>query len=147
MVTLQKIEEEKLFYQVLSLKVDDTQKGFVATNTFSLAEAWYHSAIARPFAILAAGIPVGFFMGFVNHEKRDYGVWRLMIDKQYQGRGYGRAALALAIEYLRGEGADVVALSYEPENHVAAALYASMGFVLTGEVEDGEVVAKLTFQG
>lgn len=143
MITLIEIKEEQLFYQVLSLAVRDDQKGFVAPNAYSLAEAWYHKAIARPFAILQDDAPVGFFMAFVNHEKRDYGIWRLMIDKRYQGKGYGRAGLALAIEYLKAEGAENITLSYEPENQVAAALYASMGFALTGEMEDNEVVAAL----
>ncbi len=34
------------------------------------------------------------------------------------------------------------ALSYQPDNEVAKALYASLGFVETGEVDDDEVVAR-----
>ncbi|MPN03511.1 hypothetical protein SDC9_150741 [bioreactor metagenome] len=38
----------------------------------------------------------------------------------------------------------MVLLSYEPDNLVAKALYKSIGFVETGDIEDGELVAKLT---
>ena len=39
--------------------------------------------------------------------------------------------------------ADYCALSYEPENEVAAKLYHSMGFVENGEMDDDEIVAVL----
>jgi len=35
-----------------------------------------------------------------------------------------------------------VALSYDPQNTVARSLYASMGFVETGEISDDETVAR-----
>ncbi len=54
--------------------------------------------------------------------------------------------MAKAIELIRtfpyGK-ASVVFLSYEPENVVAKALYASFDFVETGKIEYGELVAKL----
>lgn len=142
MVRLEKITEQNV-YKCLGLQVNDAQKNFVAPNTYSLAEAWVYGDVARPFAIYDGDTLVGFFMGSVDKEKQEYGVWRLMIDKRYQGKGYGRAALRLAVAYLRGEGAGAISLSYEPENTTAGALYASEGFVLTGEVDDGEVVARL----
>jgi len=40
-------------------------------------------------------------------------------------------------------GCRQVALSYRPDNTVARGLYASAGFVETGEMEDDEVVARL----
>ena len=143
MVTLRKITEEN-FFQVMKLSVEDSQKNFVATNLWSLAQAWLSYETARPFAIYAEDTLVGFFMADVKPEEPFFMIWRFMIDKAFQGKGYGRAALLLAIDYLRNEGAKEIFLSYEPENAVAAKLYASVGFVLTGEVDEGELVAKLT---
>lgn len=144
MVLLKEIKEEKLFYQILNLQVEESQKNFVAPNAYSLAEAWFHERIARPFAIaLQDGTPVGFCMGCVDVKKPYFGVWRLMVDRKHQGKGYGRRALKELVAYLKAEGAPEVFLSYEPENTVAAALYRSEGFVETGEVDDGELVAKL----
>ena len=60
-----------------------------------------------------------------------YLIWRFMIDKKYQGKGYGKKAFQLAMDYVRtfpvGE-AKYCWLSYEPENEVARNLYASFGF-------------------
>ena len=43
---------------------------------------------------------------------------------------------------LAADGCDSVALSYSPGNAVARALYLSLGFEETGEMEDDEVVAR-----
>lgn len=47
-----------------------------------------------------------------------YYIWRFMIDKKYQKRGYGKEALKLAINFIRtfpcGK-AEYCVLSYEPE--------------------------------
>ena len=57
----------------------------------------------------------------------------------------GRAAVIQALSLLRTEtGHTPFALSYRPDNVVARRLYASLGFVETGEEEDGELVARLS---
>ena len=64
--------------------------------------------------------------------KDGYLIWRLMIDKAYQGKGYGREAIRLALDYIRtfpAGKAEYCWLSYEPENEVAKQLYGSFGFV------------------
>lgn len=75
-----------------------------------------------------------------------YKICRLMIDKNHQGRGFGRRAMEKALEIIRtfphGK-ADLVVLSYKPDNEAARSLYSSLGFRETGEVEDDEVWAVL----
>lgn len=135
------------FYDVIKLQVNENQQHFVAANLFSLAQAWLYKDNARPFAIYAEDGLVGFCMMSIapkDDGTTEYDIWRFMIDKNFQGKGYGKAALKEAIAFLKKEGAKEISLSYEPENHVAAALYASEGFVPTGEMHDGEAVAKLT---
>ena len=84
----------------------------------------------------------------VNREEGKYWILRVMIELRYQGRGHGRAAMRLLLERLRAiPGCDEVAISYEPENEVARRLYASCGFRETGEILEGETVARLTFSG
>ena len=58
----------------------------------------------------------------VSVEKDNYEIWRFMIDKCYQGRGYGREALKHALDFIRtwpcGK-AEFCWISYEPENEIA----------------------------
>jgi len=51
-------------------------------------------------------------------------------------------ALELIKAFPHGK-ASVVSLSYEPENVAAKTLYSSIGFVETGNLQYGEMVAKL----
>jgi diamine N-acetyltransferase len=41
---------------------------------------------------------------------------------------------------------DEILISYEPENEVARRLYASFGFRETGEIIEGEAVARLSLK-
>ena len=77
-------------------------------------------------------------------------MWRLMIDDHYQGKGYGKEAVRLALDFIRTRpcgSADYCWLSYEPENDVARKLYQSFGFTETGEYDGEEMIAVLELGG
>lgn len=160
MIHLEKIDYRNV-WDVIDLKVFQGQKEFVASNVISLVQAYSvqgTGTVALPFAICTDNRPVGFLMIGYNEAategdlecpppealKNNYSIWRLMIDKRYQGRGYGREAVQLALDFIRtwpcGQ-AEYCALSYEPENEVARKLYASCGFVENGEMDGDEIVA------
>lgn len=155
MISFQPITWEN-YHTCIRMQVQDAQKTFVAPNDFSLVQAYVSIAnggFARPFAIYHEDTMVGFIMFDYleadlakGPEEDSYEIWRLMIGKDFQGKGYGKAALAEALRWIRafplGE-AKAVLLSYEPENTVAKGLYESYGFVETGVIEDGEMIAKL----
>ena len=143
---------------ILRLHVNKEQRNFVANNKDSLV----HAAISMssqgkqvfPFGIYNGKKPVGFIMIAYDVGEDDgtepsaewflrnsYCIWRFMIDRRYQGRGYGRKAMELALEFIRtfpvGQ-AQYCWLSYEPENEVARKLYLSFGFVERPEQCSGE---------
>jgi len=137
-VRLHKINKDN-FNECVNLTVNDGQKGFVADNVYSLAQAWLHSDIARPFAVYNDDAMVGFIMFDYDERGDECGIWRFMIDGKHQGKGYGKAAMAAALEYIKRNPAfKTVRLSYEPANAVAEKLYLSFGFLPTGKVIDGE---------
>ena len=134
---------------VTQLSVADSQKGFVAPNAVSLAqalfapEAWYR-------AIHAGEELVGFVM--LEDEslllpppaRPEVGVWRFMIDARFQGRGIGRAALQQVIVHVRAKGCfDALQLSYVPGPGCPEPFYLRLGFCHTGRMDDGEVVLEL----
>lgn len=146
------------FEEVFRLRVAPEQQDYVASNAYSLAEAYAVRAEGRfvqPFGIYDGKTPVGFAMighnAFVNDDcpaayRDSYYLWRLMIDSHYQGRGYGRQATALLLQYIRSfpDGKEAsCCVSYEPGNRVAKQLYASFGFVPSGEMDDDEEIAVL----
>ena len=158
MLSLQRIDGRNV-WDILKLKVSEDQQSFVAGNEVSLIEAYIakaENAQIFPFGIYHDGVPVGFLMiGFGTDSSWDkapaiaqnnYDLRRLMIDAKFQGRGYGKEALMLALEFIRtfpcGK-AEFCWLSYEPNNKVAQDLYRSYGFVETGEKDGEEVIAVL----
>ena len=137
---------------VLALSVREDQP-FVASNEVSLRQAKEtdeeEPGVARPFAIYADGRLVGFTMFAFAPEEEDpedrYWLWRFMIDKNEQGKGYGQAALAEIIRYFKDNGADRLYLSTEPENELGLHVYRKFGFKETGVISDGEELYKLVF--
>lgn len=66
---------------------------------------------------------------------------RYMIDVDYQGKGYGKAALPIIIdEMMRQYQTNRIFLTLEKENERAVRLYTSFGFVPTGELDEGEEI-------
>jgi diamine N-acetyltransferase len=141
-VTLREITMDN-FIECIRLSLGETQKNYVASNMFSLAEA-QADKVSNPFAIYVGEQMVGFIMYDYNvGERRGY-LSRLMVDARFQEKGYARAALAEVMDRLeRMPGIRDIQTSFHPDNHVAESLYAGFGLTRTGELVDGEVVVRL----
>ena len=158
MLRLEKINGKNV-WDILKLKVAENQRHFVSSNDRSIIEAYTTIAgngYAFPFGIYDDDTPIGFLtIGFGTDDYWDdappvatdnYNLWRLMIDEQYQNKGYGREAVKLALEFIKSlpcGKAEYCWLSYEPENDIARHLYHSFGFVETGEKDCNELIAVL----
>ena len=149
----------KNVWDILKLTVEENQKNFVANNDISIIEAYTAitaNGYAFPFGIYENETPVGFLMiGFDIDDywddapsiaKGNYNLWRLMIDKAYQRKGYGKEAVQLALDFIKSfpcGRAEYCWLSYEPENEAARQLYRSFGFSETGDTDGEELIAVL----
>ena len=141
MIRLREITRETV-RAICSLEVAPAQRGFVAPNAVSIAEA--HFAPEAWFrAIYADDEPVGFVMLSVKPEVPEFYLWRFMIAARFQRSGYGAAALGLVIEHVRSLGAKELLTSTVPGEGTPRPFYEGLGFVDTGRVEDGEEVLLL----
>jgi diamine N-acetyltransferase len=129
---------------VARLAVVPGQERFVAAPAYYLALCAYGD-VWHPMSVHdASGEVVGFLMWGVDDEDGSCWLGGVLLDAAHQGRGLGRAAVVEALRLLREQAArGGFALAYRPDNSVAKALYASLGFVETGEVDDDEVIARL----
>ena len=124
--------------ELLALGVREDQKSFVSTVGDSLAQAYVYSETAYPFGIYDGDTPVGFIMMAYYEAKGYYTLWKLLIDKDHQHRGFGRQALIQGIAFLKERfGAAEVYTGVVPENEAAKKLYGSVGFAFTGLYESG----------
>ena len=158
MLRLEKITHDDLD-EIIALEVKSEQKHFVPDNARSIIEAYIaisHGGHAFPFGVYDGDTAVGFVMiGYGTDDewtdppkiaKDSYNIWRLMTDKHHQGKGYGKGALQLALDFIRtlpcGK-AEYCWVSYSPENAAAENLYSSFGFKKTDCFDGGEQIAVL----
>lgn len=137
MIVLKEITRENLD-EVLALSVAEHQESYVSTTAASLAQAYVYRDTAFPFAIYADEKPVGFIMLGYYESRNQYTLWKFLIDKQHQNRGYGREALKQGITYLMERfDAKEIYTGVSVGNETAKHLYKSVGFAETGLVEEG----------
>jgi diamine N-acetyltransferase len=147
-VTLREITADTV-RAVMKLAVTEHQTRFVAPNAWSLGQALF-APDAWFRAIYLGDEPVGFVMladqSLLDQvpESPEVEVWRLMVDARHQRKGIGRAAMLQVIEHVRSKGLfKKLSISYVPDEGGPEALYLSLGFKPTGEVDEGEVVMAL----
>ena len=139
----------------LGIEQGPGQDQFVASVEGSFADAIAHpEACARYWAVYDADQPVGFAMISDNIAKETldadatlvgpYFLWRLLIDRRHQRKGYGTATLDAVVAYVRGRpGGDTLLTSAGQGEGSPQPFYERYGFVPTGEVMEGEVVLRL----
>ncbi|MFI5933228.1 GNAT family N-acetyltransferase [Actinoplanes sp. NPDC051494] len=125
------------------LTVHPAQKDFVADVTYYLCMCNYGDTW-HPLAVRLEGQVVGFCM-WARDDDGSRWIGGVVVDAARQRQGIGRAMVtALRDQLAAVPGTPNVALSYQPANTAARALYLALGFVETGEVEDDEVIARWT---
>ncbi|CAM4333585.1 GNAT family N-acetyltransferase [Lacicoccus alkaliphilus] len=149
MIVLKEITEDN-FHEVIRLKVGEAQAKFVAPNVKSLAECWLYrdNGDVFPYAVYDKEEMVGFLLLDLDEEKREYMIWRMMVDEKFQGRGYGRQIVEHVIERAKGDaGYDSLIADYVMGNEAMKKLLGTLGFEETGFEEDvDEVVMTLDVQ-
>lgn len=144
-VTLRELTHEN-FDECIQLRVREDQSDMIASNMYSLAQAWVDHEVT-PLAIYDDDTMVGFLMFGLDDEDERYWLLRLMVDYNYQGRGYARQAMEHLIDRLRSRfSCPALFLSFPSRNEDAARLFTSLGFKATGETVNDEHVYSLPLQ-
>ncbi|MDN4606738.1 GNAT family N-acetyltransferase [Sporosarcina highlanderae] len=147
MLHLEEITKEN-WYKAISLRVREDQVNFVASNVFSLAQLNFLENFTAK-GIFYGKEMVGFALYGIDDDDHEYWIYRMMIDQNHQGKGYGKKAIQLVMDDIREIKEDyhqTVTLSYEPANEHAKRIYEKIGFQeVEGFVIDGEQVARYTF--
>jgi GNAT superfamily N-acetyltransferase len=149
-VTLREITEDNA-QSVRALELAPGQERFVSTVADSLEEAGEYPQ-GNPWfrAVYADELPVGFVMLSWDVEPQPpeingpWFLWKLLIDRRDQGRGYGREVVRQVVDLVRAQGGSLLLTSHVPGEGGPAGFYARLGFVPTGELDpDGEILLRL----
>ena len=127
----------------LSLRLHPHQHDWVPEVDLSLALVDRH-ANSDPWLFWVGEVAVGFCA--VTNGGTTSSIGGFLVDSEYQGRGYGRAALALVVdETFRSQPkCRRILLTVREGNDPARRLYEGFGFVATDRWHRGERIYSLT---
>lgn len=112
----------------MELTVDKGQEHFVADNKQSLVEAAFEDGL-HTLAIYHGNTMIGFVLYDYDETYPGWSMSRFMIDRKYQGKGYGKKAVLEFLEYFRQKyRADRIYISVSLENTAARKMYTDIGF-------------------
>ena len=126
----------------LRLKVSDAQKSFVADSATMLARAYaYRESRSKAYVIYNDTLPVGMALYYDCAELNAYDLSQLFIDERYQGNGFGIEATKQILDKMKSDSKyDKVILCYIDGNEAARNMYEKLGFTLTGDRDEDEVI-------
>ncbi len=116
------------YSDVINLSIKKNQYGFVCDNATSLVEASYEEGLYTR-AIYNDDILVGFLLFDYDLDISGWSLSRLMIDANYQGKGYGRAAIIEFTKFFKNTfGIHTLFASVGLNNTQTLSLFHSIGF-------------------
>lgn len=132
-ITFKPVDKDN-WLDCVNLETSEEQSDFVLNNTFSILQSHYDDR-NYPIAIYNDNIIVGFMMYLYDEDFEAYRLRRFMIDKDYQGQGYGKMALLELKKIIKDKyNGNKLYTSVKPYNNIAKKLYKKVGFRETGEM-------------
>lgn len=134
--------QDDLIYALFECQLTEEQKQLVNPAGFSIGRAYLSREDNYPCIIYnEQKEPVG----FINLTKwlgiGDAYSWSFYIDKNHQGKGYGRSAAQMAVRILKAANPTMpIKLSTEKNNEKAQHMYISLGFRLLSELDGDDLV-------
>ena len=133
MISLQPVTKEN-YEDCCRLQVAKGQEEYVAPNVFSLAQSKYLPE-RIPVAIYWDKTMIGFGLYGIDTERNENWIFRFMLGRQYQGKGWGKQAFVAFLEMVCARaGYNAVYLSVNLENRTSQHMYRSFGFEDTGKM-------------
>ncbi|MCR6463431.1 GNAT family N-acetyltransferase [Bacillus paranthracis] len=130
--------------EAIRLSVKKEQQTLIASNLYSIAEVQFLDDFYAKGVYLDETM-IGFTMFGIDSDDNNYWIYRLMIDKKFQGKGIGKQAIHLVIDEIRrnnNANISIIMIGYAPENFTAKFLYKKVGFIETELSSWGEQLAK-----
>lgn len=126
----------------LGLKVSEAQAHCVSSSAGLLARAYaFRQNRSNAYVIYNGSIPIGMALYYDCDERNAYDFSQFFIDERYQGKGFGLEAARQILERMEHDGKfDKVILCYIDGNEAAKKMYEKLGFHLTGERDEDEII-------
>lgn len=146
-VTIKELNADN-WYECCELKISEEQQKFIVPNAVSIAQSKFEPTL-KTFAIYLGDSIKGFVMyNTVKEELESYWIYRIMVDREFQGRGIAEKATRLIIEEIsKLEDCSRITVGYVAENTRAHNLYSKLGFKDRGDRFGREMAVVLEVKG
>lgn len=150
-VNLKRITSEN-WREALRLSVNIEQRKFVAAVTppvaIALAKAYIKpdDRLVEPSGIYHQNKMVGFFnLHYTPDSKEDFWLFHFFIDKRFQRKGLGSAAMEVLIKHIKGTHPSChrIRLTVHSENDMGKNFYTGLGFTDDHILTYGELTYSL----
>jgi len=132
----------------IALELTPSQEKFIPSNLYSIAESQFYEQAKSTAIYNEENQLVGYALFGRDIFIDKWKIFRIMIDKSFQGKGYGESAIKEIIKQISQEtDENEVLISYQNDNHVARRLYAKLGFIEQEIDVEGKVTALLKTSG
>ena len=144
MITFRNIDYNN-FLEIIELHVYENQRDFLTSNAVSIAQSKVQPECI-PLAIYNDEKAVGFAMYGIDRRDGQYWIYRFMIDRRYQSKGFGKVALQLLItQIIKDKTHNKILLGVHKESIVAIKLYRSFGFEFNGQTFGKDHIMELIY--
>jgi len=128
----------------IALELTPDQQNYLPSNLYSIAEAQFYEQANSRAIYNDQDQMVGYTLFGRDILTNKWKIFRLMIDKAYQGKGYGENAMREIITQVANEpdGHEIL-ICYQDPNQAARRLYAKLGFIEQEVDSSGKVTASL----
>lgn len=131
---------------VAAVMADGGAVGWLGVPTRTETDAWLAGILAAVgagtarMAVLRAGERIEALGRWLRYEKptvaRNGEIQQVMVHPAARGRGLARRLVTALVADARGRGVETLTLDVRGNNHLAMALYESIGFVVYGRLPD-----------
>ena len=144
-ITLRPIDSDN-WEDAINLTVYEEQKEFVASNLYSIAQVQFLENF-KAMGVYLENEMVGFAMYGIDPDDGNYWIYRIMVDKNHQGKGFGVNTVHEVIQDIKKSNTTnipFIMIGYHPENKGAKYTYRKAGFKETEVAPWGEQLARFT---
>jgi len=133
------------FWDCIELYVAEEQVDFVTSNAVSIAQSKVQPECI-PLAVYDDDLMIGFVMYCIDEDDGEYWIYRMMIDKKYQSKGYGKKTLEKLLEIIKQDKTrNKIFLGVHKESTYAVKIYENCGFNFNGQVFGSEHIMRLDY--
>ena len=127
-----------------ALELAPGQEKYLPSNLYSIAESQFYKHSKSVAVYDEHGQLIGYALFGRDIFTNTWKIFRIMIDRAYQGKGYGKSTMKEIIGQISKEpDGNEILICYQNDNQVARKLYASLGFAEQKVDVEGKVTALL----